>query len=118
MRTPKKYIHDRLVLLLLTANTFFALLTSILIVLRLDGDRSEAYLTQFRPSLGLSGFYYGDSVGILSFVVFVMFVMVFHTILSIKVYNIRRLFSVVVLGMGLLLILLTLVISNALLLQR
>jgi len=118
MSTPKRYIHDRIVLLLLTANTFFAVLTSMLILLRLDNARSDVYLLQFRPSLGYSGYSYSNSTGMLSFAAFAMFILLFHTILSIKVYSIRRLFAVIVLGMGLLLILLSLVISNALLLQR
>ncbi len=118
MHTPQRYIHDRLVLLLLTANTFFAVLTSVLILLKLDSSRSSGYIVQFRPSLGLSAYYKGDSAGILSFAAFSLFVLVFHTILSIRVYGIRRQFAIVILGMGLLLILLSLVISNALLLLR
>ncbi len=118
MHTPKKYIHDRLVLLLLTANTFFAVLTTVLILLKLDSSRAEGYIVQFRPSLGLSAYYKSDSTGIVSFAVFALLVLVFHTILSIRVYGIRRHFAIVVLGMGLLLILLSLVISNALLLLR
>jgi hypothetical protein len=115
---PKRYIHDRLVLLLLTANTFFAVLTAVWILLRLDSSRHEGYIVQYRPSLGLSAFYKGDNVGILSFAAFSMFVLAFHTLLSIKVYGIRRHLALVILGMGLLLILLSLVISNALLLLR
>lgn len=118
MHTSKRYIHDRIVLLLLTANTFFAVLTSVLVLLKLDSSRAEGYIVQFRPSLGLSAYYKGDSLGVISFVVFSLFVLVFHTVLSIKVYGIRRQFAIVVLGMGLLLILLSLVISNALLLLR
>lgn len=118
MHTPKRYIHDRIVLLLLTANTFFAVLTTILILLRVNSGRTEGYIVQYRPSLGLSAFYKGDSLGILSFAAFSLLVLIFHTILSIRVYSIRRNFSLVILGLGLLLILLSLVISNALLLLR
>ena len=118
MVSTNRYIHDRIVLLLLTANTFFAVLTSVLIVLKLDSSRAEGYIVQFRPSLGLSAYHKGDSTGILSFAVFAMVVLVFHTYLSIRVYNERRHFAIVVLAMGLLLILLALVISNALLLLR
>lgn len=116
--SAKRYIHDRVVLLLLTANTFFAVLTSVLILLRLDSVRSEAYIVQYRPNRGLSAFYKGDSIGILSFAVFAILVLVFHTLLSMRVYGIRRQFAIVILGMGLLLIVLSLVISNALLLLR
>ncbi len=118
MATPKRYIHDRLVLLLLTTNAFFAILTSILILLKLDSSRADSYIVQYRPTLGLGGYVKGDTAGVVSMVVFVLFVFVFHAFLSNKVYPIRRHFALVILGMGLLLILMTLVISNALLLLR
>ncbi len=118
MHTPKKYLHDRIVLLLLTANTFFAVLTSVTILLRLDSGRAESYTVQYRPNLGLSGYYHGDSMGILSFAVFCLLVLAAHTVLSIRVYSIRRNFALVILGMGLLLIISALIISNALLLLR
>ncbi len=118
MHTPKRYIHDRIILLLLSANTFFAVLTTVLILLKLDGSRVEGYIVQYRPSLGLSAYYKGEGIGILSFAAFVVFVLVFNTILSARVYAIRRQFAVVILGMGLLLIILSLIISNALLLLR
>lgn len=118
MHTPKRYIHDRVVLLLLTANTFFAVLTAVWILLRVNSGRTEGYIVQYRPNLGLSAFFKGDNIGILSFAVFSLLVLGFHTYMSIRVYSIRRNFSLVILGMGLLLILLSLVISNALLLLR
>ncbi len=118
MHTPNRYIHDRIVLLLLTANTFFAVLTSVLIVLKLDSSRAEGYIVQFRPSLGLSAYYKGDSTGILSFAVFSVVILVFHTYISVRVYDLRRHFAIVILAMGTILILLALVISNALLLLR
>lgn len=118
MQTPKRYLHDRIVLLLLTANGFFAILTTVLVLLKLESSRTEGYIVQFRPSLGLSAYYKGDSLDIISFAVFALFALVFHTILSMRVYEIRRHLAIVVLAMGLLLILLALVISNALLLLR
>jgi hypothetical protein len=118
MATPKRYIHDRLVLLLLTANTFFAVLTSVMILLRLDSTRSQGYIVGYRPTLGLSAYYKGDSLGLLSFAAFSMLVLIFHTVLSIRVYPVRRHFAVTILALGLLLILLALVISNALLMLR
>ena len=118
MATPKRYIHDRIVLLLLTANTFFAVLTTIIILLKLDSTRTEAYIIQYRPTLGLSSYFRGDSIGILSFVVFSVLVLVFHTVLSQKVYPLRRHLAITILAMGLLLIILSLIISYSLLLLR
>lgn len=120
MNTPKRYLHDRLVLILLSVNAFFAVFNAIWILLRLDSNNSTGrVVVQYRPSLGLSGYYYdGGKIGVLSLAAFSLFILVFHTIMSIKVYKIRRQFALVILGMGLLLILLSLVISNALFLLR
>ena len=118
MATPKRYIHDRLVLLLLTVNTFFAVLTSLMIVLRLDSSHNQGYIVGYRPTLGLSAYHKGDSLGLLSFAVFSVLVLVFHTVLSARVYSLRRNFAITILALGLLLILLALVISNALLMLR
>lgn len=118
MVSQKRYLHDRIVLLLLTANGFFAILTTVLVLLKLDSSRAEGYIVQFRPSLGLSAYYKGDSLDIVSFAVFSLFVLVFHTVLSRKIYDSRRHFAIVVLSLGLLLIILSLIISNALLMLR
>lgn len=87
-------------------------------MLRLDGSRSQGYIVGYRPSLGLSAYYKGDSLGLLSFALFALLVLIFHTVLSVRVYSVRRHFAIAILGLGLLLILLSLVISNALLMLR
>ena len=116
MHTPKRYFHDRLVLLLLTPLIFFSILTIVLIVLNIGGERNEGFIVQYRPTLGLQAFEKGSVLNILSFGVFVALVSVFHTYLSIKTYHIRRNLSVIILALGLLLAILALVISNSLLL--
>lgn len=120
MNTPKRYLHDKVVLVLLSAIVFFAVFNALWVLLRLDSSRSAGRIVvQYRPSLGLSGYYYnGGKLGVLSLAIFSLFILVFHTIMSIKVYKIRRQLSLVILALGLLLILLTLVISNALFLLR
>src|SRR5690606_14656876 len=108
MHMPKRYIHDRLILLLLTINAFFTALTTVLILLRYGNSASEGFIIQYRPSLGLSRYIRGEKTDILSFAVFAIVVLVIHTLLSAKVYHIRRHFSVVILAMGTLLILMSL----------
>lgn len=118
MHIPKRYFHDRLVLLLLSVNTFLALLCSVLIALKIDSTRPEGYIIEYRSNLGLSAFKSGGAITIISFIVFSALVLVFHTVLSIRVYSIRRQFAVAVLGMGLLLLTLSIIVSNALLVLR
>ncbi len=118
MHIPKKYFHDRVVLLLLSANTFLALFCSALILLRLDSGRSEGYIIQYRDNLGLSAFKSGNATTLISFIIFSATVLIFHTLLSIRVYSIRRQFSITVLALGTLLITISIIVSNALLVLR
>lgn len=118
MHIPKNYFHDRTVLLLLSINAFLALLGSVLVLLQLDSSRPDGYIIQYRANLGLSAFKSGDSSTLLSFIAFSMLVFAFHTILSMRTYLIRKNFSIAVLAMGLLLLLLSIIVSNALLVLR
>ncbi|MES2971198.1 MAG: hypothetical protein V4702_02670 [Patescibacteria group bacterium] len=115
MATPQRFIHDRVVLLLLSVNIFFTVLISVLIAFALTGGTDRLYVIEHRPSLGLSANRIGDSTQMTSLIVFVIFVLVFNTMLSVRSYPLRRNFAVVVLGMGTLLILLAGVISSFLL---
>ncbi|MDQ5972437.1 MAG: hypothetical protein QG553_596 [Patescibacteria group bacterium] len=118
MDTSKKYLHDRLVLLLLSINAFIALITSVLILLRLDTSRSDGYFVQYRENLGLNAYQLGGYASLLAFIAFAIFVLVFHTVISHRVFPQRRDVAVVVLGFGTLLLALTLIVSNALLVLR
>jgi hypothetical protein len=115
MHIPKNYFQDRLVLLLLSVNAFLALLGSVLVLLRLDNSRS-VYVLQYRSNLGLdSAFRSGPSSSFVSFIAFALAVLIFHTLLSMRVYHVRRHFSVAILGLALLLLGIALIVSNALL---
>ncbi len=118
MTVPKKYFHDRLVLLLLTADAFFAVVVSIWVLLRLNADKSIVYVVSYRPTNKANVFKHGNSLGILAFIFFAFFQLAFNILLSIKVYGIRRHFSLAILAMTLLLIILALVVSNSLLIVR
>lgn len=118
MDIPKKYLRDRMVLLLVTVNAFLTLLTTILILLRLDTARSDGYFVQFRSNLGLNAYKVGDAGAMLSFVAFAWLVFFFHAYISIRTYHMRRNVSVVTLAFATLLLALTVIISNALLVLR
>lgn len=104
-----------MVLLLLATNAFLALVGVVSILLRLDSQRTSGYIIEYRSQLGLSAFRSGAAREIWEFIFFMVIVAAFHTILSIRVYGIRRNFAVAVLGMGVLLLALAILVSNALL---
>lgn len=115
MATPKRFIHDRVVLLLLSVNIFFTVLISVLIAFALTGGTDRIYVIEHRPSLGLSANRIGNATQMASLIVFVILVLIFNTILSVRTYPLRRNFAVVILGMATLLILMAGIISSFLL---
>lgn len=114
----QKYFHDRLVLLLLSVSTFLTVLGSLMTLLRVDGGRNEGYIVQWRSNLGISAFKTGGSSELLAFVLFSLIVLLINIVLSYRVYRLNRQFSVTILGLGLVLLTLSIIVSNALLVQR
>jgi hypothetical protein len=115
MPLPKKYLHDKPILLLLSINIFLAFLCAVLIFLRLNiGQGDEGYIVEYRSNLGISALRMGGVSGLLSFAVFAVVFVVINVALSVRTYRIRRELSLSVLVAGILLLLLATIISNAL----
>lgn len=117
MTLPKKYVRDRVILLLLSVNAFLAILTVVLVTFRL-GDGSGSYIVQYRPNLGVNAFKAGGVSQLLSFAVFAVGIAAVNFVLSVRTYHIHRQLSIVILGVGSLLLLFGLIVSNALLVLR
>ena len=118
MTIPGKYFHDRMVLLLLSTNVFLALTETVFMLLRLTSNHGNGYIVQYRSNLGIDAFKTGGVGELLSFVGFALLVLAIHIVLSLRTYRIHRQLSVTILGLGVLLLLLTIIVSNALLVLR
>lgn len=118
MAISKKYLHDHLILLLLSINAFLALLTAVLMAVRLSTSHGNGYIVQYRSTLGINDFKTGSLIDLLSFIAFAFLVIGVHTTLSIRAYKVHRQVAVAILSLGTLLLVLTLIISNALLVLR
>jgi magnesium-transporting ATPase (P-type) len=114
MATEKKYFHDKLVLLILSANVFLSIISTIILLLRLGNSSPNYHIIQYRSDLGLSAYKNGTALSLYAFIVFVLISLVIGAVLSYKTYNVRRDYSIFVLGMVLLLIVLSMIVSNAL----
>ncbi|HSD56277.1 MAG TPA: hypothetical protein VLA92_03930 [Candidatus Saccharimonadales bacterium] len=116
MHIPKKYLHDRVVLLLVSISAFLAFMCVALVLLRAGiGQGVDGYIVQYRANLGLSAYQKDSVVPIISFIFFVLSTLVINVVLSIKTYSIRRTLSLTVLALGVLITLLSVIVSNALL---
>lgn len=107
-----------MMLLLLSVLAFLTLLSSLMVFLRLDTGRGDSYIVQYRSNLGLDEFKTGGAIEPVSFVIFAGAVLVLHVLLSMKAYPIRRRFAITILSLGILLVALSLIISNSLLILR
>jgi hypothetical protein len=117
MPNPKSYFHDRVILLLLSINVFLALLASVLVLLRLDSNRGN-YIVQYRANLGISAFSTGHTSEILAFIAFAGLVVAVHSVISMRMYKVHRPLSITILSLGILLLTLSTIVSNALLVLR
>ena len=121
MAVSKKYFHDHFILLLLTINAFLCLAVVVFVLVRLSGLHSTSYIVQCRncsDPTATNKYLVGGVSGLISFIFFSVIVLATNTILSIKSYNIHRQLAVVLLSLGILLQVLTLTVSNALLVLR
>jgi hypothetical protein len=119
MTAGKKYFHDHFVLLLLSINAFLAVAGSILILLRLSTSHgNNSWIVQYRANTGISDFKTGGVAGLLSFVIFAMLVLAVQTMLSLSAYKVNRQLAIFILSLGILLLLLTIIVSSALLVLR
>jgi hypothetical protein len=116
MHIPKKYFQDKFVLLLVSINVFLAFLCIALVLLRAGlGQGVDGYIVEYRANLGLSAFQKGGIIAIFGFIFFAALTLIFNVLLSIRTYHLRRELSLTVLGLGILILLLAIIVSNALL---
>lgn len=118
MAGSKNFFHDRLMLLLVSINAFLVLVSSLLLVYLLTNTTHlQGLWSEYRTNLGPIDKYHapGSVSTYVGFIVFSVFIFVFHLLLSRRTYHIRRHFSVLVMSLGTLLIVLTAIVSTALL---
>lgn len=118
MPISRKYLHDRLILALVSVTIFLALVCAVLVLLRFGAEGGSGYIIQYRANLGISAFQTGDVVNIVSFAVFAVLIATINIVLSVRMYRIKRELSITVLSLGILLLTLAIIVSNALLALR
>jgi hypothetical protein len=85
-----------------------------MLLLRLGNSSPNYHIIQYRSDLGLSAFKNGTALSLYAFLVYVWLTLVIGAVLSYKTYYVRRDYSIIVLALGSLLIILSMIVSNAL----
>lgn len=118
MQLSKKFFYDRLVLVVLSVNSFLAIAGSLFLLLRLDGGDDGSYIISYRSNLGLDAFRAGTGIDFVYFVIFAVFILLFHTYIAMRMYETRKYFAISALALGTLLLALIIIVTNALLVLR
>ena len=114
MSNPKTYFHDRLILLILSINTFLGL--ALIVTSLLSFNNSDAgYIKEFRSDLGLDGYKAGGVIDIVAFALFAIILYAFQFIASTRIYHIRRHLSLIILLLTMIVYIFALMVLNALL---
>jgi hypothetical protein len=121
MAISSKFFKDHFILLMTTVNLFLCIIAIVFIIVRLSSVHSTNYIIQCRncsdPN-AVNKFITGSVVDMVSFIVFSVVVLVSSGTLSYRVFLINRKLSIAILGMGIILQVLTLIITNALFILR
>ena len=115
MKIPKHFFQDKTVLLLLGINSVLALFAVLYIVLRVDPAEATTRIVQYRSNLGIGAFKSGSTSEIQLIALFVVLQYVFSWVLSVRLYVHRRHMSLVVLSLTTFMLLLTPIVTDALL---
>jgi len=115
MTIPKHFFHDKTVLVLLSINSVLALFAVLYIVLRVDPAEATTRIVQYRSNLGIGAFKSGSTSEIQLIALYVVFQYIFSWILAIRLYVHRRQMSLVILALTTFILLLTPVVTDALL---
>jgi len=118
MPLSHKFFQDKIILLLIGLNFFLVCATVFVIISRIIANSGSSYISQYRGDVGIGAFTTGSIVNFIYFIIFAILVVVFHFTLSLRTYSIRRQLSVVILLMSVFLLVITMIVSNSLLVLR
>lgn len=114
MEAPKKYINDRLILLLLTVIAILLVVGVSLVLLRFDPSRNPTTTAAYRPNITGTQYQSGKPIDIYAMAIFMIFTSAAALFFSIRTYHIRRFLSVFILVSTVFLLIMSTIVANAL----
>jgi hypothetical protein len=111
---PKKFLHDRLVLLLITAMAILVVLGVSVVLLRFDVSRNPTTIVAYRPNVSGTQYISGKPVDIYSLAIFMIFTSAAAVLISSRIYRAKRYASLFVLSGTIFLLILSAIVANSL----
>lgn len=98
MEVSKKYLHDKLILVLITAVSILVVVGVSSVLLRFDVSKNPTTIVAYRPNISSSSYISGTPLDIYSLAVFMILISAAAIILSARIYHIRKHLAVFILG--------------------
>lgn len=114
MELPKKYLHDRLVLILLTVMAALLTIGVATVFVRFDISKNPTTIVAWRPNISGSSYQSGKPIDIYSLAIFMVVISASAVALSARLYDLRRTLSIFILSSTGFLLLLSAIVANAL----
>ncbi len=114
MEIPKKFLHDRLVLLLITVMVVLVVVGVSVVLLRFDVSRNPTTIVAYRPNITGTQYLSGKPIDIYSLAVFMIVTSFAAVAISARIYNAKRLAALFMLGSTVFLLILATIVANSL----
>ncbi len=98
MEQSKKFLHDRLVLLLITVVAILLVMGVSVVLLRFDVSKNPTTIVAYRPNISGASYLSGKPIDIYSLVVYMLLISVTGVILGARTYVVRRSISIFMLS--------------------
>jgi len=110
----KKFLHDRVVLALVTLIGVLTVIGVSLVFIRFDATRNPTTTVAYRPNITGSQYQSGRPIDIYSLAIFMLITAAISVVLSRRLYGIRRHLAIFLLSAQCLLLVLAAIVSNSL----
>lgn len=114
MDIPKKFLHDRAVLLLITIISVLVVIGVSIVLLRFDVSRNPTTIVAYRPNISGTQYLSGKPIDIYSLALFMIFTSVAAIGVSSRVYSVKKPAALFVLTSTVFLLILSTVVANSL----
>jgi hypothetical protein len=111
---PKKFLHDRQVLLLITIMAVLLVIGVSVVLLRFDVSRNPTTIVAYRPNITGTQYISGKPIDIYSLAVFMLMTSAAAVIISSRVYNAKRHAALFLLSSTIFLLILSTIVANSL----
>lgn len=114
MDLPKKYLHDRAVLMLISVIAGLVVIGVSVVMLRFDVSRNPATVVAYRPNISGTQYISGKPIDIYSIALFMVLISVAAIAISSRIYEFKKPAAMFLLGSTVFLLILSTIVANSL----